>query len=176
MWCLKVDKIAVLGAVNSSGLSSQAKYFLIWKVIDRTLRESRKAALRTYHWLLRCQSVFTKRCHYYSFLKSVTFDFSSFVTIWVFEFVTIRVFKLCHNLRFWVLSQFEFLSFDTVWVFEFSHNLIFWVLYQFDFFFKFFHNLSFGVVTIWVFEFCRDLSFRVLSQFRFLTFVKIWVF
>ena len=33
--------------------------------IPKTLRESRKAALRISHLLLRCQVVFTKICHYY---------------------------------------------------------------------------------------------------------------
>ena len=62
------------------------------------------------------------------------------LTIWVFEF--------CHNLKFWVLSQFEF-----------------WVLSQFEF--EFCPNLNF--------EFCHTLSFWFVSQFEFLSCVTIWV-
>ena len=46
------------------------------------------------------------------------FEFLSFITIWVFEF----------------LSQFEFLSFITIWVFRSHHNLSFWVSSQFELF------------------------------------------
>ena len=35
--------------------------------------------------------------------------------------------SLCHNLSFWVLSQFGILSFVTFGVFEFCQNLNFWV-------------------------------------------------
>ena len=95
-----------------------------------------------------------------SFVKILFFEFlfhhfrSSFVTIWEFEF--------CHNLRFWVLLQFEFLncvticvlSCVTIWVFEFCHNYIF-----------------FRFVTFLVFGFCHSLvTVGVLSQF------KSWVF
>ena len=38
----------------------------------------------------------------------------------------------CHNLSFWVLSQFEFISLVTIWIFEFCHNLSFFCC----------HNLS----------------------------------
>ena len=102
-------------------------------------------------------------------------------------------FKFCHNLSFWVLSQFEFmichnlsfvkfwdwffsssqLSFVIIWVFsqlEFYHNLSFvtiWVLSQF----KFRQILSFVTIWVlsqfWVFGFCHNLSFRVWSQFEF---------
>ena len=39
-----------------------------------------------------------------------------------FNYVTIRIFGLWHNFSFWVLSQFEFLSFVTIWLFKFCHN------------------------------------------------------
>ena len=69
--------------------------------------------------------------------------------------VAIWVFRFCHNLSFWALSQFEFLSFVIIWVFEFSHNLglatisVFWLSY---FQIKLCHNLSSWVITIWVFK------------------------
>ena len=68
----------------------------------------------------------------------------------VVEVSPLLLLEFCHNLSFWVSSQFEFLSFVTIWVFDFCHHLSFLVLSQFK-------VLSF--VTIWVFE---------LSQFDFL--------
>ena len=99
-------------------------------------------------------------------VTTVTTVTNATITIWVFEF--------CHNLIFWVLSQFEFLSFVTIWVFEFRQNLSFWVLSQFEFF---------SFVTIYIFKFCHNLSFWVSSQFEFwvssqfefLSVITIWV-
>ena len=93
--------------------------------------------------------------------------FIVFFTIWVMSFATILFFECCHNLNFWVLSQFKVLSF--------CYNSRFWVLSQFEFF-RFmtiwvflvllqFEFLSFS--TIWVFKFHHNLSFWVLSQFEF---------
>ena len=81
-------------------------------------------------------------------LSGVQFDILRFIPIWAFKF--------CHNLRFWVLlqfdsSKFKFLSFVTIWAFEFL-------------FFK-----------CWVFNCCQNLRFWVLSQFEFLSFITIWV-
>ena len=57
--------------------------------------------------MLRCQvGCFTKRCHYNYYCHYCHYYYN-------------------HNLRFWVLSQFDFFSFVTIWVFEFCHNLIF---------------------------------------------------
>ena len=53
--------------------------------------------------------------------------------------------ELCHNLSFWVLSQFQFFCF------------------------------CFFCVAIWISEFCHHFSFWVLSQFEFLSFITIWV-
>ena len=159
--------------------SGQCPYF------KKTWRESQKAALRTTHQLLRCQVVYTKRCHYYfchhcycpychyyychnfSFWVVTILFFFIFFTIWAFEFdffnfVTTGVFEFCHNLSFWVLLQFDFLIFTTIWVFEFCHNLSF----------EFLKLVIFSFVTIWVFEFGHNLNFWVLSQFEFLSF---WV-
>ena len=92
--------------------------------------------------------------------------------------VRLWVFKICQNLSFWVLSQFDL---------EFSYNLSFW----------FYHNLNFLVLLLfefWVccylifwflllfelsqlsFEFGHNLTFCVVSQFKFLCFVTIQVF
>ena len=106
-----------------------------------------------------------------------------FVIIWALSFVPIWVFKFCHNLGFWVLSQFEFefcqnlslwvlsqfefLSFVTIWSFKFCQYLSFWLLSQFGFL---------SIVTIWVLDFCHNLSFRLLSHFEFLTFFKLFEF
>ena len=85
-------------------------------------------------------------------MSFVTIWVLSSVTTWVLNLVTFQVFEYCHiwvlschNLSFWVLSQFdqiEILSFNTIWVFEIHHILIYWVLLQFEF-------LSF--VTNWIF-------------------------
>ena len=88
--------------------------------------------------------------------------------IWVTEF--------CHN-KFWDLTQFEFLGFVTTWVFGFCHNLRFWVLLQFEFwqgFFYFILNLSFRELTklgFWVFFLLKIWGFWVLSELQFLNFV-----
>ena len=104
------------------------------------------------------------------------FELLSFFSQFSFSFVPIWVFELCHNLSFWVLSQFEFLSFVTIWVFEFCHDLSFWVLSTFGFLsfvtFRFFifilsQFLFFSFVTIWVFKFCHNLCFWFLSLFEF---------
>ena len=57
--------------------------------------------------------------NYLSFWVLVKYEFSNYVSIWVFELgfwsvATIWVFKLCHNLSFWVLSQLEFWIFFTI--------------------------------------------------------------
>ena len=70
-----------------------------------TSRESRKAALRISHLLSRCQVVFTKRCHYNYYCHYCHYYYY-------------------HNLSFWVMSQFV-LSFVTIWVFKFCHNFFF---------------------------------------------------
>ena len=100
----------------------------------KTLWETRKAALRTLHRLLRCQVVFTEICQYYHYCH----------------------YNYCHNLRFWVLSQwvfelsqFFFSFFFTIWVFKLGQN--------FSFFF-------FLILSIWVFEFCHNSSFWVLCH------------
>ena len=76
-------------------------------------------------------------------------------------------------------SLFCFFSFVTNWDFEFCHNLNFWVLSQFDFFFIIVPQIVFlsfvtiwilSLVTIWVFEYCHNLCFWVYLQFEF------WVF
>ena len=72
----------------------------------------------------------------------------SFVTSWVFEFITIRVFFL-------IMSQHEFWSWITFWVFKFNHNLSFWVSSEFEFL---------SVIPIWVFEFHQNLSFWVFCE------------
>ena len=53
-------------------------------------RESRKAARRTFHWLLRCQVYLTKRCHFY------------------YYYYYYCHFKNCNSFSFWVLSQLFF--------------------------------------------------------------------
>ena len=53
-----------------------------------------------------------------------------------------------------------------IWVFKFFHNLSWWVLSQFEFYFYF--------VTVWVFEISQNLSW-ILSQFKFLILVAIQV-
>ena len=73
-------------------------------------------------WLWDKHCEIAKRCSEYtssvvkvsscSYQKTVL----SLVRIWI---VRIRFFELCHNLSFWVLSQFEFLSFVAIWTFEF---------------------------------------------------------
>ena len=113
--------------------------------------------------------------------------------VWVFFSLTIWVLlelEFCHNLSFWVLSQFgfmvffvktwvfelslfRFLSCITIWVFEFHHNLKFWASSQFEFLRFFPIWLFFSFITRWVFKFCHNLSFLVSSQFEFTT---IWVF
>ena len=60
---------------------------------SQTSQESQKAALRTSHRLLRCQVVLTKRCHYY---------------YWYYYYCHFFYYYYCHNLIFWVLSQFDF--------------------------------------------------------------------
>ena len=64
--------------------------------------------------------------------------------------------NVCHNLGFWVLSQFKFLRLVTLWVCVFCHylNFVFFLVFYFG------HNLSF--------EFCHNLIFWVESQFQFL--------
>ena len=105
-------------------------------------REIAKGCLSTFHSLSRCQVVFLPKC----FWKKIDVE---------------------HNLRCWVLSQFEMLSLGTIWVVEFCHNLNFWVLSRLEF-------LSF--VTIWVFELYQNVSIWVLSKFELLSFIKTWVF
>ena len=73
----------------------------------------------------------------FNFYVKIWLFFFSFVTILVFEFVTIWVLDLC---------KFEFLSFVTIWLFEFCHNLNF----------VFCHMLSFWV--FWQLEFCHYLT------------------
>ena len=90
------------------------------------------------------------------------FEFSSFVTIWVFEFCHNLSFELSqfsflvfYNLIFWILSFLKILCLVSVSVFEFCHNSSFWVLSQLEF--EFCHSLSFFFFTIWVFKFCHNL-------------------
>ena len=56
------------------------------------------------------------------------------VTNWVFwVFVKIWFSLVLSQFEFfWVLSHFDFLSFVTIWVLEFGHNLRVWVLSQFE--------------------------------------------
>ena len=114
----------------------------------RTLQEWQNAAQRTYHPLSRCQVVLTKR-----------------------PFKDLSLIELCHNLTFWVLSQFDFLSYHNLnfWVchnmtFWFCHNMSFWVLPQLEF-------LSF--VTISVVDFCHNLTFwfNSLQLFHYQVFI-----
>ena len=95
--------------------------------------------------------------------------------------------EFCHNLGFWVLSQFEFLSFMRIWVFQFHHNLslsfyhyssFFSVSSDFEFLgfiriwvLEFHQNLSFWVIRIWV-EIHQNVSFWVSSEFEFFWFKK----
>ena len=69
----------------------------------------------------------------------------------------LRVFELCHNQSFWVLSQVKFfLSFFLKFFSYFSlHNCNFLDLLKYDY-------LSF--ILIWFFDFCPNQSFIHLSQ------------
>ena len=101
------------------------------------------------------------------------FEILRFVTIWGLRFVTIRVFKFCHNARYYFefLSQFKYFSFVinlSFWIlsqFGISHKLSCWVLLQFEF-------LSF--VKIWIVWICNNLGSWVLSLFEFLTVWVLW--
>ena len=64
----------------------------------------------------------------------------------------------CHNLIFWVLSQFEIRVLSQFEFFAFCHNLSFWVFSQFGFC----HNLSFWVVTFSVFGVWQKFEFLSL--------------
>ena len=124
--------------------------------IIKTSRESQKAAPRTFHQLLRCQVVFTKRCHYYyCHYYYCHFCHYYYCPNFSYSFITIRVFEFCHN---WFFLFSHNLSFNFVinWVFEFCHNLSF----------EFCQNLSFfGFVTIEFLSFI--IFFLVFSQFEF---------
>ena len=84
--------------------------------------------------------------------------------------VRLWVFKICQNLSFWVLSQFDL---------EFCYNLSFLILSQFRFF-SFVAIWVFEFVVIWFFSFVAiwvvTIEFWVWSQFDFLRCVPIWVF
>ena len=116
------------------------------------------AALKTSHWVSRCQNCLTKIPLKF-FLPLINWASSKFNfcpnLISLFVFVAIRV-----------LSHFEFLSLNTTWV-----------LSQFEFC----HNLSFVTTSLWVvshFEFCHYLSFwdpHHLSFFCLNHNFKFWV-
>ena len=133
-------------------------------VKKKTSRESRKAALRTTHWLAGCQVVFTKRCHRYychhCYCHYSHYYYCQKWSFWVWSKKNFRVVTIFfYNSSFWVLSQFSFVSFVTISV------LLVWSQFEF-----------LGFVIIWVVEFCHNLSFWVLSQLVFLSFVTIWIF
>ena len=84
-----------------------------------------------------------------------------------------HLFWFCHNLSFWVLSQFEFLIFFTVFFKSFVTIRIFKFCKIFSFWF-FFYNLCFSVLS--QFDLCDNWSYWVLWQFEILSFVTILVF
>ena len=99
-------------------------------------------------------------CHNLCFRVLSQFEFYNNLNYWVccnFRFWVLSQFEFCHILRFWELSQSEFLSFVTISVFKVCHNLS-WVLSHFEFLIC--HNLIFWVLSqFWVFEFSYNLGF-----------------
>ena len=138
-WTLKSDRINFpLNLPVHLNFSVWLSLIWIREVIQKTLHDCEKLPwthhtdVKVWSWLFLLK--------YVTLTTTVTI---TTITIWVFEF--------CHNLIFWVLSQFEFLSFVKIWFFYFCHIFSF-------------------------FLFCHNLSFLVLSQFEFLNFVAIIFF
>ena len=74
-----------------------------------------------------------------------------------YSLVSIKVSEFCHNLSFWVVSQFELIFF---------HNSSLWVLSQIRLMI-FIAIWFFCLVTIYVFSFVTINFFLVLSHFNF---------
>ena len=86
----------------------------------------------------------------------------------------LSLFEFCHNLIFWIGSQFEVLSLVTIWFF---FNIVtFWGLSHLDFLSFVIFWFIFSLVTFWNCEFCDDWSFWVLWHFNLFSFVAILVF
>ena len=110
---------------------------------------NKQIVLRTYHRLLRCQLVLSKRL------------FKRFVTIWVVIirfFLAIWVLEFCQKISFLSFVDIQFLIFVTIWGFRFCQNLGF----------EFCHNLSF-------FYFCHNLNFWILSLLKFFLQFDFWM-
>ena len=74
-------------------------------------------------------NLFSSPIEFFGLINLFNNFFCCYLSFWV-----LFLFEFCHNMSWWVASQFVFLSFVTIWLFKFSHNLsIFFFFLQMEF-------------------------------------------